>query len=83
MEWLPFSGKEVLQMQRQHVTSTDIRSIGYDLYNAILEIEFNSGGIYRYTGVPSSTHNSLMSASSHGKFFHAFIKESYPTTRVS
>ncbi len=67
-------------MKRQNVTSSDIRSIGYE--NGILEIEFNSGGIYQYTGVPLETYKRLMSASSHGTYFHAHIKDKYPTIRI-
>lgn len=69
-------------MQRQYVNSSDIRSIGYDMLTTTLEIEFNSGGIYQYTGVSSTTYQLLMAASSHGKFFHANIKNKYPTTRI-
>ena len=39
-------------MIRKSVTSSDIRSIGYDDETRILEIEFHSGGIYQYYSVP-------------------------------
>lgn len=69
-------------LKRQSVVSSDIRSIGYDTLLSTLEIEFNSGGVYQYSGVTYSTYQSLMSAASHGKFFHAFIKNQYPTIKI-
>lgn len=64
-------------MIRKPVVSSDIRSIGYDSTHQLLEIEFNSGGIYQYYSVPQSVYNGLMSASSHGRYFHAHIKNVY------
>lgn len=63
-------------MYRQSVNSSNIRSIGYD--NGILEVEFNSGGIYRYSNVPESIYQNLMSASSIGSYFASNIKNVYP-----
>ncbi len=64
-------------MLRQKVDSSDINSIGYDSSTQILEIEFNSGGIYQYYNVSDSTFNELMSADSKGKYFNQFIKSQY------
>ena len=65
-------------MLRESVRSSNLRSVGYDAQQKILEIEFNSGGIYQYRSVPSEIHVNLMGAISHGKFFAQFIKESLP-----
>ena len=62
------------EMIRTPVTSTDIASVGYDESTLTLEIEFVTGSIYQYFDVPSTVHSNLMSASSHGKFFHAEIR---------
>lgn len=67
-------------MYRQFVSSSNIRSIGYE--NGTLEIEFNRGGIYQYLNVPESTYHSLMYASSHGSYFENYIKHSYPTIKI-
>lgn len=40
-------------MIRQPVSSSNIRSIGYDSKSNTLEIEFHSGGVYQYFGVLS------------------------------
>lgn len=70
-------------MQRQRVNSSDIFSVGYDANLSILEIEFNSGGIYRYSGVSSVVHAGLMGASSHGTYFHQNIKDAYSCTKIT
>ena len=69
-------------MQRIAVSSSNIRSVGYDADSRILEIEFGSGGAYRYGGVPASVHLGLMGAASKGGYFHDNIKDRYPTTKV-
>ncbi len=69
-------------MQRQNVSSSDIASIGYDQNLFILEIEFLSGGIYQYINVPSSIFQGIMSASSHGVYFHQYIKDKYSCNKI-
>ncbi|MDD4687709.1 MAG: KTSC domain-containing protein [Candidatus Cloacimonetes bacterium] len=64
-------------MVRQQVSSSCIRSIGYDAMKSILEIEFVSGSVYRYFGVPQKIHHELIDASSHGTYFNAEIKDVY------
>lgn len=67
---------------RQPVTSSNIRSIGYEDEPNILEIEFHSGGIYQYFEVPKSVYEALMGASSHGSFFHKNIRNKYRYTKI-
>ena len=69
-------------MDRQHVRSTNISSVGYEIETQILELEFHSGGVYRYSGVPESIYRALMGAVSKGSYFHQNIKERYPFVRV-
>ncbi len=69
-------------MNRQPVTSSDIKSIGYSESEQVLEVEFRSGGIYQYANFSESDHAALMSASSKGKHFHRRIKDRYSTTRI-
>lgn len=61
-------------MNRVRVTSSDIRSIGYDEATETLEIEFMSGGIYQYYAVPAIVFEGLTSAPSIGKFFHSNVR---------
>jgi hypothetical protein len=69
-------------MNRQPVTSTNLRSVGYDSTSQILEIEFHSGGIYQYLNVPSNVYSSLLSAGSKGSYFHSFIKDRYQYRKI-
>ncbi len=69
-------------VDRKPVSSSNISSIGYDSNSQTLEIEFNTGGIYQYYGVNQDLFNGLMSASSHGSFFHENIRGKYGDTKV-
>jgi hypothetical protein len=62
-------------MERQHVNSSNLKSVGYDPETKTLEIEFLNGGLYQYDNVPESIYNGLMSASSHGQYFYRHIKK--------
>ncbi len=62
------------------VSSSDISSVGYE--NGILYIQFHSGGMYSYSGVPASVYQNLMSAPSKGRYFHANIKGIYAYQRI-
>lgn len=69
-------------MIRKTVSSSNICSIGYDSESQTLEIEFHTGGIYQYLSVPESIYNALMSASSHGSYFHHHIKDQYQWRKI-
>jgi hypothetical protein len=69
-------------MDRQPVSSTNIASVGYDEANNTLEIEFHSGGVYQYFGVPDYVHAELVSAASAGGYFARNIKGIYPYQQV-
>jgi hypothetical protein len=62
-------------MERRPVRSSMLASVGYDKATATLEVAFVEGGIYQYFGVPSDVHAGLMSASSHGMYFDAHVKQ--------
>ena len=62
-------------MKMISVSSSDIASIGYE--NGTLHIRFHSGGLYAYFDVPESVYVDLMAAASHGRYFHAHIKNRY------
>ena len=67
-------------MNRQFVSSSDIRSVGWQ--DDTLEIEFKSGGIYQYHGVPQDVYFNLLSAGSCGRYFHSFIKPFYHGIKI-
>ena len=64
-------------MERQPVTSSNIRGIGYDPKSQTLEIEFHGSGIYQYFKVPQNVYDALMTASSHGSYFARHIRKQY------
>ncbi len=70
-------------MLRQVVDSSSLRSIGYDHATETLEVEFNNGGVYRYSAVSADTWNELRHAASKGKFFQDHVRDQFAATRVS
>jgi hypothetical protein len=69
-------------MQRDSVTSTMINSVGYDPDTKVLEIEFNNGEVYTYHNIEQGEYDSLMNASSIGKYFSANIKGRHSTSKL-
>jgi len=69
-------------MERVSVSSSNIQSIGYDSDSMTLEVEFNSGAVYQYQGVPQSEYDVLMNAGSKGAHFNANIKNRYPCVKL-
>ena len=72
-------------MNRINVISSNLKSVGYDGVNRILEIEFLDNRVYQYFNVPPSLHARLMNAESHGKFFASEIRshpERFPYVRL-
>ncbi|MFC1596178.1 helicase HerA-like domain-containing protein, partial [Candidatus Margulisiibacteriota bacterium] len=69
-------------MNREHVESSNIESIGYESDSQTLEIEFLNGAVYQYFDVPEHIYNGLMAADSHGKYLAANIKGYYRYSRV-
>lgn len=69
-------------MVRTPVSSSTICTIGYDPDSTVLEIEFNSGAVYQYSGVPKGEYDGLMAAASHGTYFNANIKNVYPCVKL-
>ena len=63
------------------VHSSNLAAVGYS-FGGRLTIEFHSGGLYQYWQVPPSVYAGLMRAESHGKYFHAWIKNRYPYRRL-
>ena len=61
-------------MSRVPVESTSAVGVGYCPVTGVLEVEFVSGGVYQYLGVPVDEHAALMSASSKGRHINTKIK---------
>ncbi|HOE31198.1 MAG TPA: KTSC domain-containing protein [Planctomycetota bacterium] len=69
-------------MNRSPVRSSNIRSMGYDPASQTLEVEFHSGGVYQYFGVPETIYQGFMRAASKGSYFHDHINGRYPDRQV-
>ena len=70
-------------MNRASVSSTSLRSVGYDTEQKMLEIEFQNGRVYQYFRVPAKVLKGLTEAPSLGSFFNAAIRNIYPFARLS
>lgn len=70
-------------MERKPVSSSNIKSIGYNESKKLLGIEFNNGSIYEYYNLPEESYFSLMGATSQGKYFNKYIKNIYDFKKVS
>lgn len=68
---------------RDPVNSTNLTSAGYNLSARVLEIEFHSGSVYRYRGVPLSAFEALMKAESKGRYFTRQIRGRYEFSRIA
>jgi hypothetical protein len=68
-------------MRRRPVDSSAIASVGYDPAREMLELEFRSGNVYRYFGVPEEIYEDFLQARSKGQFFGTFIRGQYDSAR--
>jgi hypothetical protein len=69
-------------MERKSVSSSSIRSVGFDERNRVLEVEFSDGRIIQYSGVSAEVHRRLMSAPSIVSYFRDNVEESFTAKRV-
>lgn len=70
-------------MDRTQVESSNLAAVGYNAERYLLEVEFRDGAIYRYSRVPTHIYLGLLNATSKGGYFHQYIVNRYPTTKVS
>lgn len=69
-------------MDRKKVSSSSVRSVGYDERNRVLEVEFNDGRVNQYSGVSAEVHRRLMSAPSIVSYFRDNVEESFTAKRL-
>lgn len=65
-------------MLRTALDSTSLLAAAYQEPLALLELQFRSGALYRYFGVPASIYDGLLSAESKGRYFNSFIRKRFP-----
>lgn len=69
-------------MNREPVSSSNVKSVGYDANSSTLEIEFHSSGIYQYFGVSEPVYRGLMDAGSVGSYLARNIKGAYHYSQI-
>jgi KTSC domain len=69
------------QAARTPVQSSLLSSIRYSI-DATLELEFRSGAIYRYFGVPQAVFEGLIAAQSKGAYFNRTVRSRFPYHRL-
>jgi hypothetical protein len=60
-------------VERTAVTSGAIRSLGYEESSQTLEVEFRTGRVYQYEGVPAATYAWLLRVDNKGGFINRMI----------
>lgn len=70
-------------MERSPLASRTVLSAGYDAERQVLELEFSSGRIYQFDGVPRPTYDWLVRTSSKGSFVTRMINGRYPYRDVT
>ena len=70
-------------MIRIPVISASIAAVAYDEQSRALDVEYASGRIYRYLGVPEEVFTWLLKARSKGGFVNRMIRDRYEYTEVS
>ena len=71
-----------IHVERQTVKSAILRSVGYDDSAKILEIEFHTGLVYQYAGVPPKVYADLMHSGEIGKYFSEKVRPRFRTKQV-
>ena len=67
-------------MNRIPVDSSNLKSIGYDADEQVLEVEFKNSVIWQYRIVPLNIWLELESAPSKGKYFMTQIRDRFAST---
>ena len=70
-------------MIHQYVESSSVRSLGYDPGDRALEVQFVSGGVYRYLDVPARVVEGLARASSIGSYVARNVRGRYRFRRLA
>jgi hypothetical protein len=73
--------KNMSNIERVNVISSNINTIGHDEDNSILEVEFKGGTVYEYSNVSKDVYDELMLAESVGKYFNQNIKNNFKCKR--
>lgn len=70
-------------IERQPVESSNLASVGYKSTTKTLEVEFQSGSVYRYFQVPAKVYQEFKSADSLGRYLSKNIRNNFPYEKSS
>ncbi|SDU53602.1 KTSC domain-containing protein [Jiangella alkaliphila] len=70
------------RIRRWPVSSSALRSVGYDPQTWTLEVEFESGAVYRYLDVDPLDVEAMMAADSMGAYLNEEIKPHHEVEQV-
>ena len=65
------------------VESTTLAKVSYDDARGLLQLEFCSRAVYQYFSVSAAVHQSLLDASSKGRYFNQAIRGRFPYRLIS
>lgn len=60
-----------------YLNSSAILAVDYEFRSQVLTIQFTSGGVYAFYGVPAAVFQGLVSASSPGRYYNHYIRGRY------
>lgn len=69
-------------MERKRISSSKIRSAGYDEKSRALELEFSDGRLVAYSGVSPEIYRGFISAPSPVSYFDDKIAEEFSSRRL-
>lgn len=74
--WMEVESSNTKRIRHNHF---DPRQTSQELKNkgGLFDVEFKSGQVYRYTGVPLNLYQEMLKAESAGKYFIEHIKPNY------
>jgi len=73
----------IKEIETESVQSSHLHILRYDTDLQELQITFNNGSVYVYADVPIEEWQGLIAASSKGKYFHRYIRDTYNYSRLS
>lgn len=71
-----------MEIEKEHVSSSNIEAVGYDEETETLRVWFLNGSAYDYSGVGRMEYEALKAAPSVGSYLHQNIKGQYPYSKV-
>ena len=84
-DWLALGGVQGLGSpvsQLVTLRSNMLYAAGYDAEKQVLDVVFNSGGVYRYFDVPPHIYQGLIKAPSAGRYMWEHVFSVYPNVRL-